>query len=279
MTISIAEALALRAGLPGDCPDRDLELLLCFVLDVNSAYLRTWPEKALSPDQSKQLRALVDERIRGVPVAHLIGSQAFWTLDLEVSSETLIPRQDTERLVELALALDLPSDAKVLDLGTGTGAIALSLASEMPAWSVLASDFKPEIVDLAERNAKRHGLENVSFSCSSWFASIEPSRFDLIVSNPPYIARNDPHLSQGDLRFEAHTALVADQEGYADIRHICDRARTYLKPEGVLMFEHGYDQGAGVRKLMTEFGYREPRTEQDWARNDRVTLGYAPSCF
>ena len=273
-TLSIEQALRYRDKLPGETAALDCELLLRHVLGVNSAYLRTWPDKNLSPDDQAHFLSLVSARESGQPIAHLIGAQAFWTLNLRVSPDTLIPRQDTELLVECALECLLPEQATVLDLGTGTGAIALALASERPDWAVTGADFKPEIVALAELNARDNQIGNASFVCSHWFTAFADQRFDLIVSNPPYIDAEDPHLEQGDLRFEAKTALVADDAGYADISEIVQHAHEFLNPGGVLMFEHGYEQGEGVRKLLMAQGYREVSTYRDLAGLDRVTVGY-----
>lgn len=276
--LGYVERLTCIEGL--DSPVLDLELLLCHALQQNSAYLRIWPDKALSAEQQQAFEALLARREQGEPIAYLLGQQGFWTLDLKVSPDTLIPRQDTERLVELALELadesNIPSSAKVLDLGTGTGAIALALASEQPSWQVLGADFKAEIVRLAEHNAEHNQINNAEFVCSSWFENIPVQRFDLIVSNPPYIAPNDVHLGQGDVRFEPHSALVADDEGYADIQLISEQALGYLNAGAALMFEHGFEQGQRVRAIMTALGYQAVRTEQDLAGLDRVTLGFAP---
>ena len=270
---SIAEILPLHQQLPGDNPRYDLELLLCELLDCQPAYLRTWPEKQLSAEQEVRLQQWIGRRVNGEPIAHLIGRQAFWTLDLLVTPDTLIPRQDTELLIERVLQLPISDSAKVLDMGTGTGAIALALATERQHWQVLASDFKPSVVALAKKNAERHQLSNVEIFQSDWFTNITVKTFDLIVSNPPYIAPDDAHLCQGDLRFEASSALVAEDMGLADIRHIVSQAPNYLNDQGWLVLEHGYDQGASVQSLLVQYGFDLVECCQDLGGNDRVSLG------
>jgi len=269
--VTIIKALQNNRNLPGDTPVLDAELLLCGVLNCQSSYLRAWPDRELSDEQESQFASLIDQRVQGVPVAHLLGRQAFWTLELEVSPITLIPRQDTERLVEQSLELGLPSDAMVLDLGTGTGAIALAIATERPLWSILGTDFRAEITALAERNAQHNHIANADFMVSDWFKALAGQQFDLIVSNPPYIAPTDPHLGSGDLRFEAKTALVADKHGMAALELIADEARGYLKEGGWLLMEHGYDQALLVRACLERFKYSEVLTRQDFGGNDRVT--------
>jgi len=227
----------------------------------------------LTADQQAQLSALLSRRKAGEPVAHLTGEREFWSLPLYVSAATLIPRPDTECLVEHALAR-LPATAcRILDLGTGTGAIALALASERPDCQVTAVDVMPDAVALALRNAARLGFNNVKIQQSSWFDALVGQQFDMIVSNPPYIDECDPHLSQGDVRFEPLTALVAAEEGLADIAHIVTVSRQYLTAGGWLLIEHGWTQAEAVRSLFTQAGYERVETCQDYGGNDRLTLG------
>lgn len=255
----------------------DVELLLAHVFDRDRTFLYTWPEKCLTEDQQLQFEALLSERLKGTPVAHLLGRREFWGLLFEVDASTLIPRPDTETLVEAALALELPVEAQVMDLGTGTGAIGMALASEKPSWHILAVDQSLAAVSLAQRNQQSLNLPNVKVIQSDWFQGIDNTGYHLIVSNPPYIDASDPHLVEGDVRFEPLTALVAADEGLADIRHILHQGQAYLLPAGWLLIEHGYRQGAAVYQLFSEFGYQNINTLQDFGYNDRVTLGqYIP---
>jgi release factor glutamine methyltransferase len=260
-----------------DTAKLDTELLLCHCLKKDSSYLRAWPE--FEPDESTidAFQKLLARRQQGEPVAYLIGQQGFWSLDLAVSPATLIPRPETELLVEMILEQyqDRPT-LSVLDLGTGTGAIALALASEKPQWQILGCDFEFAAVDLAEKNRQQvlPANNHVSFLQSNWFSHIEPQYFDIIVSNPPYIDPDDPHLSQGDVRFEPSSALVADNKGLADIEKIIAAAPAFLTANGYLLFEHGYDQGEAVRGLLKAAQFSDVITKQDLAGHDRVTGGY-----
>lgn len=257
-----------------DSPSLDAAVLLCHALDKPRSFLLTWPEKILEEEQLKRFEHILSRRIDGEPVAYIIGEREFWSLPLAVSPSTLIPRPDTERLVEIALdkAADTPGD--ILDLGTGTGAIAIALASELPQRKVWGVDLKTEAKELATRNAERLGFTNTEFHAGSWFEPIEAgTQFALIVSNPPYIEKTDPHLTQGDVRFEPLSALVAEENGLADIKHIAKNALAYLMTGGWLMFEHGYDQGGAVREILSSLGYDQVETFKDYGDNDRVTIG------
>ncbi|EPP20231.1 Methylase of polypeptide chain release factor [Vibrio fluvialis I21563] len=257
-----------------DSPSLDAAVLLCHALDKPRSYLLTWPDKVLDAPIQAMFDALLQRRITGEPVAYIIGEREFWSLPLKVSPSTLIPRPDTERLVEVALEKAQTLEGDILDLGTGTGAIALALASELPHRRVVGIDLRDEAQQLATDNANRLHITNVTFLQGSWFEPLSRgTKFALIVSNPPYIEENDPHLVQGDVRFEPKTALVAADNGLADIKHISDAGRDYLQNGGWLAFEHGYDQGASVRTIMQALGYQQVVTEQDYAGNDRVTLG------
>ncbi|MEE9684584.1 peptide chain release factor N(5)-glutamine methyltransferase [Lelliottia amnigena] len=256
-----------------ESPRRDAEILLEHVTGKARTFILAFGETALTADQHAQLSALLSRRKAGEPVAHLTGEREFWSLPLYVSAATLIPRPDTECLVEHALAR-LPATAcRILDLGTGTGAIALALASERPDCQVTAVDVMPDAVALALRNVARLGFNNVKIQQSSWFDALVGQQFDMIVSNPPYIDERDPHLSQGDVRFEPLTALVAAEEGLADIAHIVTVSRQYLTAGGWLLIEHGWTQAEAVRALFTQAGYERVETCQDYGGNDRLTLG------
>ncbi|MES0264632.1 peptide chain release factor N(5)-glutamine methyltransferase [Citrobacter sedlakii] len=256
-----------------DSPRRDAEILLEYVTGKGRTWILAFGETELTDAQRQQLAALLARRRRGEPIAHLIGEREFWSLPLFVSPATLIPRPDTECLVEQALARLPAASCRILDLGTGTGAIALALASERPDCDVTAVDRMPEAVALAQRNATRHAITNVRILQSDWFSALAGNRFEMIVSNPPYIDELDPHLSQGDVRFEPLTALVAGDHGMADIKHIIERARAVLMPEGMLLLEHGWQQGTAVRDAFVRAGYHDVETCRDYGDNERVTLG------
>lgn len=274
---NISELLKLSSQLTAisDSPQLDCELLLCFTLDVDRTWLRTWPEKEISQPLEAKFRALLEQRVEGQPIAYLIGSRGFWSMDLQVSKDTLIPRPETELLVELALGLQLPKNSDGLDLGTGTGAIALALASERPDMNFVAVDSQSGAVSLANKNCQALGLANVEIFQSDWFDSVQltEDQFDLIVSNPPYISATDPHLQQGDVRFEPNTALVSGIDGLDDLKKIIAKSPFYLKPNGWLLLEHGFDQGSAVARLMSEAGFQKVVTHQDYNLIDRVTLG------
>ena len=259
-----------------ESPRRDAEILLEHVTGKARTYLLAFGETLLTPEQEAQLAVLLARRKTGEPVAHLTGEREFWSLPLYVSAATLIPRPDTECLVEQALARLPDGLCRILDLGTGTGAIALALASERPDCQVTAVDVMPDAVALAQRNLARLGFSNVQINQSSWFSALAQHAFEMIVSNPPYIDEHDPHLSQGDVRFEPLTALVAANDGLADIEHIITTAREYLVPGGWLLLEHGWTQGAAVRALFSAAGYASVETCRDYGGNERLTLGKKP---
>lgn len=251
----------------------DAEILLCWCLDCNRSWLYTWPERVLDESAVERFRALIERRRNGVPVAYLTGEREFWSLALKATPDTLIPRPATEALVEQALALPLPARARVLDLGTGTGAVALALAKERLGWEITAVDRVSEAVDLARDNARMLGLEQVAFLVSDWFEGLEEGDWDLIVSNPPYVAENDPHLERGDVRHEPRLALAAGVDGLDAIRAIIAEAGDWLAPEGWLALEHGYDQQLAVADCLRRAGFHDLKLVRDLAGQPRVVAG------
>ncbi len=281
MQIQQARAHIMTVLAGGESPRADADVLLCHLLGCRRSYLMTWPERELDAAQQATLQTWLARRLNGEPIAHLVGEREFWSLPLKVSPATLIPRPDTEVLVEQALTRIPQGPCAVLDLGTGTGAIALALKSERPEIDVWAVDRMADAAALARENSVALGLP-IEVRDGSWFEPLgEPDRdntprFAVIVSNPPYIDGADPHLEQGDVRFEPRSALVADDAGLADIRHIVAHAPAYLLTDGWLLLEHGWDQGEAVRQLLRDGGYREVATVRDYGDNDRVTLGLCP---
>ena len=249
----------------------DAELLLCHVLGKTRTWLFTWPERQLDAEQQSRYASLLARRANGEPVAHLTGEREFFGRPFLVTADTLIPRPDTETLVELALALPLPEAARVADLGTGTGAIGITLALEQPGWQLTLVDLSHAALKVANANAEKLGA-GVDIRQGSWLAPCEGA-FDLIVSNPPYIDETDHHLSEGDVRFEPHSALVAGDKGLADLTAIVRQSTDKLVAGGWLMLEHGFEQGDAVRALLMDAGFDQVRTEADLGGNDRVTLG------
>ncbi len=257
----------------------EARLLLQHVLGVNRAWLIAHPNDALQTNRDAEFQALLRRRLAGEPIAYLIQSREFYGLPLRVTPATLIPRPDSESLVDAALEkIPDPSAAPftVLDLGTGTGAIALAIAHNRPQARVLAVDASDAALAVAKQNADNLNIRNVQFSPSDWYAGVADQRFDIIVSNPPYIAQDDPHLSQGDLRFEPMSALASGVDGLDDIRRIIEQSLLHLNPQGWLMLEHGYDQAVAVADLMAQAGLIDIATRQDLGKHDRVTLGKNP---
>ncbi|MDX7715309.1 peptide chain release factor N(5)-glutamine methyltransferase [Aeromonas caviae] len=273
MQIQQARAHIMATLASGESPRADADALLCHLLDCRRSYLMTWPEHELDAAQQATLAGWLARRLNGEPIAHLIGEREFWSLPLKVSPATLIPRPDTEVLVEQALARLPGGPCALLDLGTGTGAIALALKSERPDADVWAVDRMPAAAALARTNSAALGLP-LEVRDGSWFAPLSDApRFAMIVSNPPYIDGTDPHLHEGDVRFEPRSALVAEEQGLADIRLIVTQAPAHLVPGGWLLLEHGWDQGEAVRQLLLQQGYVQVETVRDYSDNERVTLG------
>ena len=251
-------------------------LLLAHVLQRSRGWLFAHAGDAVAEADAMAYDTLLARRERGEPVAYLCGRRGFWTLDLAVTPDTLIPRPETELLVELALARLPPSgEARIADLGTGSGAIALALASERPRARVVATDASAAALEVARGNARRLGLGNVEFREGDWFGALPDARFDVVASNPPYIAEDDPHLARGDLRHEPPAALASGSDGLDAIRRIVADAPAHLSPGGWLLVEHGWTQGASVRGLMQAAGLSAVSTHRDLEDRDRITLGRA----
>lgn len=254
---------------------RDAEILIAHALGMTRAGLFAHADHLLSEEEAARCLRLIEARMRGEPVAYLMGEREFWSLKLVVTPDVLIPRHETELLVELAIDL-LPTSIdglRVLDLGTGSGAAALAIAKERPRVEVWAVDSSRAALQVAESNAARLGIGNVHFLHSDWFSALPADlRFDVIVSNPPYVAEDDAHLQQGDLRFEPRMALTSGADGLSAIRHIIRAAPEYLQRGGLLLFEHGQDQGEAVRDLFAVEGFVDVETRQDDESRERISL-------
>lgn len=275
----------LKLQAKGDSEAKlDAFCLLSFVTQKNRASLLAFGETLLTAAQIQRLESLLARRLTGEPLAYILGEREFWSLNLAVSPATLIPRPDTEILVEQALVkaqhfLDKNSSLRILDLGTGTGAIALALGCELTPQcrkcgvnlDIIGVDFQPQAVALAQQNAERNGIQNVQFLQSDWFSNLS-GEFDIIVSNPPYIDAADPHLAQGDVRFEPNSALVAADNGLADLNHIIQTTPNYLRQNGWLFLEHGFEQRTAVQTIFKQNQWKNIQTVKDYGGNDRVTF-------
>jgi release factor glutamine methyltransferase len=250
----------------------DAEVLIAHELGRNRSYLHAWPERILTREETLQIRTAVERRAGGMPVAYLTGEKEFWSREFAVAPTVLIPRPETEELVELALSL-IPSGGayRIADLGTGSGAIAVTLAAERPNSQLVASDVCAHALAVATRNAGRHNTPNISFFLSDWFDAIPSMAFDMIVSNPPYIAGNDPHLDQGDVRAEPRIALTAGDDGLAALKTIARQAKRRLKPGGRLLLEHGYDQSEVLNVLLSSMRYSNIVAHRDLQGHLRIT--------
>ncbi|HQS36652.1 MAG: protein-(glutamine-N5) methyltransferase, release factor-specific [Methylotenera sp. 24-45-7] len=307
---ALASAQAVLANVSNSGEAKlDAQLLLQHTLNVNRAWLIAHENENLVPEKLAEFNSLIERRAKGVPIAYILGEREFYGLNFMVTPDTLIPRADTETLVEIALAKiavdkvitntsfrsmsessvfqadnykTLDSDIRrndgvtVLDLGTGSGAIAMAIAKHRPQAQVIAVDASQAALAVAQRNAEHLQISNVQFLLSDWFSALEQVRFDVIVSNPPYIEQDDTHLTQGDLRFEPISALASGQDGLDDIRTIIDDCLVHLKPQGWLMLEHGYNQAQAVADLMAQIGLLNVETIKDFGGNDRVTIGKNP---
>lgn len=269
---------AIQQFVDSDSPRLDAEILLAHALHKPRSYLRAFAEVEVDAESEQAFLLLVARRVAGEPVAHLTGEREFWSLPLQVSADTLIPRPDTELLVEQALER-IPTDANwhIADLGTGSGAIALAIASERPRCHIVACDISTAALAVAQANAQQLKLNNVEFRHSDWCSALaDDEQFKMIVTNPPYIPAADPHLQQGDVRFESRLALVSGEDGLDAIRLILDQCKQHLISSGWLLIEHGYDQGPQLRELFTAAGYTSPKTLQDNGQNDRLSLAQLP---
>lgn len=257
-----------------DSPVLDAEVLLGFVLGKPRTYLRAWCDNTITDQQLATFEALIKQRQQGTPIAYLTGTREFWSRDFTVTPSVLIPRPDTELLIELSLDL-IPKDiaVKLIDLGTGSGIIAVTLAAERPNAHVTAVDASLAALAIAKHNAQHHQLTNIEFFQSDWFSNVPKTQFDCVVSNPPYIDLDDEHLQQGDVRFEPKTALIAKDQGLSDIQIIADKARNYLKPAGHLLIEHGYNQASQVQAIFNTLAYDKVQSYQDLSGQPRVTYG------
>lgn len=307
---ALASAQAVLANVSNSGEAKlDAQLLLQHTLNVNRAWLIAHENENLAPEKLAEFNSLIERRAKGEPIAYILGEREFYGLNFMVTPDTLIPRADTETLVEIALAKiavdkvitntsfrsmsessvfqadnykTLDSDIRrndrvtVLDLGTGSGAIALAIAKHRPQAQVIAVDASQAALAVAQRNSEHLQISNVQFLLSDWFSALEQVRFDVIVSNPPYIEQDDTHLTQGDLRFEPISALASGQDGLDDIRTIIDDCLVHLKPQGWLMLEHGYNQAQAVADLMAQIGLLNVETIKDFGGNDRVTIGKNP---
>lgn len=274
--ISIKQALSLAGEhlASSDSAILDCEVLLAHIFRKDRSYLRAWPEKTLSEQQHQLFFELIKKRQQGEPIAYLTTCREFWSRPFIVNPDVLIPRPDTELLIDIVLQKFKSNKAySILDMGTGSGAIAITLALELKQANVTAIDSSDKALNIAQKNAKQLHAPNITFINSHWFDSIPAQQFDLIVSNPPYICNTDPHLTEGDVRFEPLAALISAQQGLHDIQTICTSAQSFLKHNGLLLFEHGYQQGEQVKNLLELARFNNVESFKDIQGHTRATLG------
>lgn len=264
---------SVRLERSSSSPRCDAEVLLITVTRHQRSSILAFKERQISASEQDSLEEKLARRLRGEPIAYLVGEREFWSLPLKVTPATLIPRPESELLVEHGLKRLPAGGVELLDLGTGSGAIALALAHERPDCQVTALDHSAEAIAVAQQNAINLGINNVTFAVGPWFAPVAGRKFSLIVANPPYLAAGDPHLYKGDLRFEPHSALVAGDDGLADLDHIVQQAQYYLLPDGWLLVEHGCQQGTAVSQMFLNAGYLGVDTIADYAGLPRLSLG------
>jgi len=256
----------------------DARVLLCHCLQKPLSYLLTWPERIIPAEICADLETLKQRRLAGEPVAYITGEREFWSLTFKVNPDVLIPRPETELLVEWALNCiaklknSFNDVNKILELGTGSGAIAVALAKENPSMAIHATDISVKALRTARENAVANECGNITFIEGYWFEAVSENKYFLILSNPPYVAPGDPHLKEGDLPFEPSTALIAEEKGLSDIEYLVANAKDYLHTGGWLGIEHGYDQSAAVQQLMQQQGYNNIQTIQDLAGVDRISV-------
>lgn len=271
LTIRDALRVATEKLQESESPRREAEILLGHLLQQSREYLYTHQEAELSADQLDQYDGIVNRRQQGEPIAYITGKREFWDLEMQITPAVLVPRPETELLVETALELFAEdSPRNVADLGTGSGAIAIAVAKSRPQWRVTAVDTSAQALAVAKANAERHHTENISFRQSSWCDGLEPASMDLVIANPPYVAPADPHLQAGDLRYEPIAALQADEGGYADLFTIASSARASLKPGGWLLLEHGFDQHQRLSEKLQSLGYTSVTGSRDLAGHWRM---------
>jgi release factor glutamine methyltransferase len=266
--ISIRETLGRK-------PELEAEMLLCQVLKKDRAFLLAHSEMLLNEKQTASYQNLLAKRIKGIPIAYLTSKRDFWSLTLKVNQHTLIPRHETELLVELALdKIPNQPNLRILELGTGSGAIALALAKERPQWQISACDVSKKALLIAQENAQALGITNVLFYHSNWYRNIPQHKYHAILSNPPYLSAEDPHLLEGDLRFEPRGALISGQDGLADLLFIIKQGYDYLMPNGIMLLEHGYNQKLNVQAILKKLDYKNSQCWQDIQGHDRVSGGW-----
>ena len=260
--------------ISSDSASLDAEILLCQILKKERSFLRAWPDIELQSKQTNQFWSLIKQRQQGTPIAYITGNKEFWSRDFHVNPDVLIPRPDTELIIELSLKLILDNKPiKIIDLGTGSGIIAITLAAERLQADIRATDLCLAALSIAKLNARKHDINNIKFYQSNWFANVPPIKFNLIITNPPYIAEDDVHLTQGDIRFEPRSALCSGKHGLNDIIIIADTARNFLEHEGHLLIEHGYDQQHSVQAILKDYHYDFVQTATDLSGQPRVTYG------
>lgn len=273
--ITIKQALtdANQKLINSDTAQLDSELLLCHILNQPRSYLFTWPEQELNKEEYKKFENLIKRRIQGEPIAYITGNKEFWSLQLSINSDVLIPRPETELIIEICKHNFSNDQLSAADLGTGSGAIALALAKEFSNWEILATDISNKAIMIANKNREHNKIKNVTVLQSDWCQNLPHQNFDIIVSNPPYIAKCDPHLQQGDVQYEPRTALIAGDDGLEAFNKIAAQVKQYLKPKGWILLEHGFQQGREIRNLLDQYGYSNILTYRDMAGHERVTCG------